>query len=102
MDWILKLIGYVSRPRGHEIPKNPMDWSLTSTSTKWSYESFCAFCKTTSSHEEFMSDMCDDCGCHGNMMSKRSFRKIWNGKEWVLQRKYGNGASDYTITKIGG
>ena len=31
------------------------------------------------------------------MLQNRSSRQIWNGKKWVLQRKYGNGPKDYEI-----
>jgi hypothetical protein len=77
--------------------KDPMDWSLTKNSIEWYTTTYCKFCRHTTEHREKMSNICNSCGSHGDMCRFRSSRQIWNGRKWVLQRKYGNGPKDFEI-----
>jgi hypothetical protein len=77
--------------------KDPMDWRLTKNSRPWFTTTYCSFCRHTTEHLENMSGICNSCGSHGSMIQHRSGREIWNGRKWVLQRKYGNGPKDYEI-----
>lgn len=78
--------------------KDPMDWSLTWGSTTWGRERYCPICKSKVEIEECLARMCNSCGGF-SWMEDRTFRKIWDGKKWVVQRKYGNIKDDYTLDK---
>jgi len=82
-------------------PKDPMDWSLTPNSTQWEIDSYCPQCKSRTGYSERMCGICNSCGYSFVYLalSYRSYRKIWNGKKWVWQYKYGNGCSNYDIVE---
>jgi len=87
-------------PKGYVLPaKDPMDWKLTENSGKWSTDQYCPKCKHWTTHEEKMSSLCNTCGHFGNMQKFQSWRNIWNGEKWVLQFKYGNEPTDYSIVE---
>lgn len=77
--------------------KDPMDWRLTENSRAWFTTTYCSYCRHTTEHLEKMSGICNSCRSHGGLIRYRSGREIWNGRKWVLQRKYGNGPKDYEI-----
>lgn len=79
--------------------KDPMDWSLTPSSTEWQGEYYCPTCKVQTSHSEVMTDICNSCGSFDATLifSKRVYRKIWNGTEWKYQYKYNNSSTGFTI-----
>lgn len=104
MTFISKLKTVAQRlgilPKGYVLPaKDPMDWKLTQNSGAWETDTYCPNCRHYTIHEERMSDLCNNCGHFGNMAKYRSCRKIWNGEKWVLQFKYGNGPTDYSIVE---
>lgn len=80
--------------------KDPMDWSLTKSSTNWITDQYCPQCKSTTGHEDRMSNICHNCGFMGNMRNYRSYRKIWNGSKWVRQFKYSNLDKDYILEEL--
>lgn len=104
-SFFVRLLSWFKRSRSSDatlivnpIPiKDPMDWRLTENSKEWHTTTYCFFCRSTTEHSERMSGICNSCGSHGYMFQNRSSRQIWNGKKWVLQRKYGNGPKDYEI-----
>jgi hypothetical protein len=78
-------------------PKDPLDWSLTASSTAWATDEYCPQCHATIGHSEIMANICNTCGHHGGLginslafQKMRSFRRIWDGDKWVWQYKYGN------------
>lgn len=97
--FIKKLFGIKIQPKEPLPPKDPMDWSLTPSSTDWNVESYCPNCESKTKHEDLMSSICSACGYFDQYLifKKRVTRKIWNGTKWVVQRKYGNGPKDYTL-----
>jgi len=103
MNILKKLVAFASCAFGIRVerpvmpPKDPMDWTLTKNSKEWHTEQYCFNCKATTTHRERMADICNTCGSHGDMMSFRSYRKIWNGEKWITQYKYGNGKNDYEL-----
>lgn len=73
--------------------KDPLDWSLTASSTGWTTDTYCPQCHKTTCHAEKMSDICNGCGFLSHscgLMKHRSYRQIWDGEKWVWQYKYGN------------
>lgn len=86
----------IAEKKAEERPvKDPSDWSLTEGSTPWITDHFCPVCKATIRHNEWMANICNNCGSHGNMRSQRSRRKIWDGKAWVHQFKYNDGTTQF-------
>lgn len=75
---------------GPLLPKDPKDFTLTKSSTPWHIdEYFCAKCLNSTSHEEYMADVCNSCGeMWAQRLYGRSVRKIWNGQKWIWQYKY--------------
>jgi hypothetical protein len=80
-------------------PKDPLDGTLTPSSTKWKKEHYCMSCKLTTNDKEVTSGICGSCGHMDNLMilRERAVRKIWNGEKWVGQRKYSNNPEQYQI-----
>jgi hypothetical protein len=72
--------------------KDPLDFTLTPSSTRWYTHHYCELCKAWTDHDEWMSQICNSCGGHGDMRGYRSSRKIWNGERWVQQFRYHNGS----------
>ncbi len=97
LNWVNKLLG--SKPINPMEPKDPMDWKLTKNSKPWKVENYCPNCKATVYHDEQMAYICNTCGGHNRklILLRRSFRKIWNGKKWITQYKYGNTENDYEL-----
>jgi hypothetical protein len=86
----------VGRLRG--LPaKDPMDWTLTSSSSEWNTGEYCINCKGWTNHADRMSGICHQCGSKKGVRHWRSARKIWDGRQWCVQFKYGDGANEYTI-----
>ena len=104
-SFFVRLLSWFKRSRSSDATlivnsmpiKDPMDWRLTENSKEWHTTTYCSFCRHTTEHLEIMSNICNSCGSHGRMNEYRSGREIWNGRQWVLQRKYGNGPKDYEI-----
>jgi hypothetical protein len=82
-------------------PKDPSDFTTTLSSTCWIVEQTCLQCKHWIPYDEQMSGVCKSCGCLGYMREIRSYRKIWDGKKWLRQFRYGNGPTDFTILNHG-
>jgi len=71
--------------------KDPLDFSLTESSTQWQREDYCPRCKATLRHEERMAQICNSCGGRWKSYTDpqtRVYRQIWNGERWVYQCKY--------------
>ena len=72
--------------------KDPLDFTLTKSSTAWDTEDYCHKCFSGLCHEEFMSDICNSCGQFNDLsfsrFKKRTFRKIYTPNGWVTQRRY--------------
>ena len=70
--------------------KDPNDYKNCSLSTNWEIEEhYCTNCKKTTTHNEFMSDIC--CGCGSFKTQKlygRTYRKIYIDGKWKYQIKY--------------
>lgn len=82
--------------------KDPMDWSLTESSTAWLTTHYCPVCFSQIFHREIMSRICNKCGSKRDLLyCTRASRQIWNGENWVWQHKYGDSPSDYTINNSG-
>ena len=81
------------------IKKDPMDFTLTESSTCWQSEYYCPQCKKKVCHSEIMADICNSCGYFGWLLVSRVKRKIYNGEKWVWQYKYGNNKRDYEIVE---
>ena len=79
--------------------KDPMDWTLTESSTPWIANTYCRSCTSQTYHRERMAGICNQCGGFMNFAdtSWRASRQIWNGDSWVWQHKYGDGPENYTI-----
>lgn len=78
--------------------KDPMDWRHTPTnSSAWYTDTYCPQCKAWTAHRDRMAKICHACGAHGDMRQYRSSRRIWDGTQWLVQHKYGNGPADYTL-----
>lgn len=73
--------------------KDPLDFSLTSSSTEWKLDQHhCKECKASVGHEEYMSDVCNTCGSFKCMdLMGRIYRKIFIDGKWKYQIKYRNG-----------
>jgi hypothetical protein len=80
-------------PRDRNIVKDPLDLTLTDQSTTWKHHSSrtltCSKCKKEVSHEEFMTDTCNDCGLVRIHVrhEKTNTRHIWDGVRWKLQTR---------------
>ena len=69
--------------------KDPNDLALTRSSTKWETEDYCQHCYATVEYSEWMAKICNSCGKHSRWhYQTRSYRKIWNGERWAIQRNY--------------
>ena len=82
--------------------KDPNDFTLSESSTEFNVERFCPKCLSVTNHKEQMSNICFSCGSDFGtgidlLISNRCTRKIYNGKAWVVQRKYEDGS--FTISK---
>lgn len=87
--------GRIRRLKAHD----PMDWRKTASSTSWNTGQYCSNCKEWADHESRMSDICSHCGSKKGLTRWRSARLIWDGAEWVVQFKYGDGPDDYEIKR---
>ena len=74
--------------------KDPNDYTLTKSSTSWLTEKYCPKCKATIGHDEWMSEICNNCGTIYSGLfseirsSKRVYRQIIQDGKWVYQYKY--------------
>lgn len=73
--------------------KDPNDFTLTASSTRWRTETYCPKCKSATEHSEKMANICNDCGavfqCPVYLSTYwRSFRQIIQDGKWVYQYKY--------------
>jgi len=69
--------------------KDPLDFTLTKSSTQWLTEDACPHCKAMIEHRECMAHICNSCGGRWNWEPlRRVYRQIWSGERWVYQCKY--------------
>jgi hypothetical protein len=91
------IANFIGRLRG--LPEHdPMDWRTTSSSGSWNTGTYCANCKSWTGHNDIMSRICGECGSSKGVRNYRSSRKIWNGRKWVVQHKYNDGANGFTVS----
>ncbi len=86
-------MGYITNKPYVILSKDPKDYTLDKLSTPWKVDSqFCKFCRKSTSHSEYMSDICNGCGSFNTQSSNgRSYRKIYIDGEWKYQVRYKNG-----------
>jgi hypothetical protein len=90
------IANFTGRLRG--LPEHdPMDWRQTRTSGPWNTGTYCSNCKGWTEHKDLMAGICHSCGSRKGVRSYRSSRKIWNGRQWVVQHKYSDGPDGYEI-----
>jgi hypothetical protein len=81
-------------------PKDPNDFTLTESSTGWRTTDInCPECFAACGHEEYMANVCNNCGYLGWLdRFERTYRQIWNGEKWIYQYKYRykNNTRNYT------
>jgi len=73
--------------------KDPSDYKKDDLSTVWrSDDRYCKKCKKSTSHNEFMSDICNSRGSFNTQIRfGRVYRKIYIDGKWMYQVKYRNG-----------
>lgn len=97
MKIIRWLFGIAPKSKGLRPAKDPLDWTKTESSTHWSTDRYCPQCKGTAIHDDIMAGVCHRCGFLGSLFEFRSYRKIWDGKEWVTQARYKQYSNEYVI-----
>lgn len=72
--------------------QDPEDLKDGPTATIWESNQYCPICAKEPTHKEQMSNICLGCGSQTNLLnaSFRSYRKIFNGKKWIYQIRYGS------------
>ena len=74
-----------------------MDWRVGRGSGQWNTGTYCTNCKGWTGHNDIMSGICHHCGSNKGVKHWRSARYIWNGRNWSVQFKYGDGPSDFKV-----
>lgn len=81
--------------------KDSNDYTLTKNSTEWSTDShFCKRCESTTGHEEYMANICNNCGNMEIQGRYRAYRKIVQNGKWVYQYKYQNDTFKLTDKRL--
>lgn len=72
------------------VDKDPDDFTLCSSSTAWVIDKhYCANCKCSTGHQEYMSEVCNQCGAFDTQhLMERSYRQIWYKGKWQYQVRY--------------
>lgn len=76
--------------------KNPDDYTKCESSTDWQSDNMhCGKCLKSTSHSEYISDICNGCGSFNTQVSfGRSYRKIYVDGVWKYQIRYKNGRKE--------
>jgi hypothetical protein len=77
----------------NNVSKDPSDYKKDDLSTDWMSDGrYCNECKKSTSHNEYMSDICNSCGNFNTQIRYgRSYRKIYIDGKWKYQVRYRNG-----------
>jgi hypothetical protein len=97
MNWIKRLFGkIVGNGQTIQESKDPKDYMKTSLSTTWEADDrYCEKCDKSTSHSEFMSDICNSCGSFNTQIRfGRSYRKIKIDGKWKYQIRYKTGREE--------
>lgn len=83
----------------NNVPKKEQDladYRKSETSSEWLAESHCCInCKCTTTHNEFMSDICNSCGKFNTQKRyERSYRKVFYGGKVQYQVRYRDGREE--------
>ena len=92
------LRNYLNNDSPDEGSKDPNDFTKCALSTAWLVDAhYCTKCKKSTSHNEFMSDICSGCGSFNTQdRFGRSYRKIRIEGKWMYQIRYKNGDMEIT------
>lgn len=73
--------------------KDPTDYTKDSLSTGWKTDDrYCTKCLKSTNHDEFMSDICNNCGSFNTQVRYcRVYRKIYIDGAWKYQVRYKDG-----------
>jgi predicted RNA-binding Zn-ribbon protein involved in translation (DUF1610 family) len=69
--------------------KDPSDYTLTDSSTRWSTDKYyCTGCKKSVRFDDYLDDLCPYCGRTHIESKGRDWRKIYIDSAWKYQVKY--------------
>lgn len=76
--------------------KDPKDYKKCKFSTEWLADKiYCTKCKCSTGHNEYMSDICNNCGTFNTQKKYgRSYRKIMVHGVWKYQVRYKDGTEE--------
>lgn len=95
------IIGFLGLTKNINFPivkasKDPNDYTKDDLSTDWyGDDHYCNKCKKSTSHNEYMSSICNTCGSFDKqIVYGRSYRKIYIDGRWKYQVRYKNGFNE--------
>ena len=77
-----------------------MDWRSGGGAGDWRTDTYCSNCMAWTEHRDRMAGICHTCGSRKGVRQYRASRYLWNGRNWVIQHKYGDGPLDYELVTL--